>query len=169
MSPTRTTNGGSAHASPARELSRNTPDYQYGRFDVSALHIAHALKQTELQKAYHRPKEKPIDCYLVSDFQFLLRLIMDYEDRMISYNSIFIHMVLIIYNKTLADFWIFSIYCLKKYFFNTLYFLLWYFLVDTVQFRDIWYYLFIIVIHNDAEAGAMATLWRPIEINNRPP
>lgn len=66
VSPTRATNGGSVHASPARELSRDTPDYQYGRFDASALHIAHALKQTELQKAYHRPKEKPIDCYLVS-------------------------------------------------------------------------------------------------------
>ncbi|CAG4947882.1 unnamed protein product [Colias eurytheme] len=66
LSPTRATNGGSVHASPARELSRDTPDYQYGRFDASALHIAHALKQTELQKAYHRPREKPIDCYLVS-------------------------------------------------------------------------------------------------------
>ncbi|KPJ20784.1 hypothetical protein RR46_00313 [Papilio xuthus] len=65
VSPTRATNGGSVHASPARDVSRE-PDYQYGRFDASALHIAHALKQTELQKAYHRPKEKPIDCYLVS-------------------------------------------------------------------------------------------------------
>ncbi|CAH0713129.1 unnamed protein product, partial [Brenthis ino] len=64
LSPTRATNGSSVHASPARELSRDTPDYQYGRFDASALHIAHALKQTELQKAYHRPREKPIDCYL---------------------------------------------------------------------------------------------------------
>ncbi|KPJ03212.1 LIM domain-containing protein D [Papilio xuthus] len=63
LSPTRATNGGSVHASPARDVSRE-PDYQYGRFDASALHIAHALKQTELQKAYHRPKEKPIDCYL---------------------------------------------------------------------------------------------------------
>lgn len=66
VSPTRVTNG-SVNASPARELSRDTPDYQYGRFDASALHIAHALKQTELQKAYHRPREKPIDCYLVSN------------------------------------------------------------------------------------------------------
>ncbi|GBP27247.1 Hillarin [Eumeta japonica] len=62
VSPTR---NGSAHASPAREVSRDVPDYQYGRFDASALHIAHALKQTELQKAYHRPREKPIDCYLI--------------------------------------------------------------------------------------------------------
>ncbi|CAH4029073.1 unnamed protein product [Pieris brassicae] len=64
LSPIRATNGNSVQASPARELSRDTPDYQYGRFDASALHIAHALKQTELQKAYHRPREKPIDCYL---------------------------------------------------------------------------------------------------------
>lgn len=40
--------------------------YQYGRFDASALHIAHALRATELQKAYNKAREKPIDCYLVS-------------------------------------------------------------------------------------------------------
>lgn len=40
--------------------------YQYGRFDASALHIAHALKQTELQKGYSKAREKPIDYYLVS-------------------------------------------------------------------------------------------------------
>lgn len=43
-----------------------SPSYQYGRFDASALHIAHALKQTEIQKAYRMHREKPIDCYLVS-------------------------------------------------------------------------------------------------------
>lgn len=43
-------------------------DYKYGRFDASALHIAHALKQTELQKAYNKRREKPIDYYLVSIF-----------------------------------------------------------------------------------------------------
>lgn len=43
-------------------------DYKYGRFDASALHIAHALKQTELQKAYNKRREKPIDYYLVSVF-----------------------------------------------------------------------------------------------------
>ncbi|XP_053615051.1 hillarin [Plodia interpunctella] len=74
LSPTRATNGNSVHASPARELSRDTPDYQYGRFDASALHIAHALKQTELQKAYHRPREKPIDCYLDRDEQTKLEM-----------------------------------------------------------------------------------------------
>ncbi|XP_013137303.1 PREDICTED: kyphoscoliosis peptidase [Papilio polytes] len=73
VSPTRATNGGSVHASPARDSSRE-PDYQYGRFDASALHIAHALKQTELQKAYHRPKEKPIDCYLDRDEQTKLEM-----------------------------------------------------------------------------------------------
>lgn len=40
--------------------------YQYGRFDASALHIAHALKQTEIQKGYAKAREKPIDFYLVS-------------------------------------------------------------------------------------------------------
>lgn len=43
-----------------------SPTYHYGRFDASALHIAHALKQTEIQKAYRMNREKPIDCYLVS-------------------------------------------------------------------------------------------------------
>lgn len=41
--------------------------YQYGRFDASALHIAHALRATELQKAYNKAREKPIDYYLVSN------------------------------------------------------------------------------------------------------
>lgn len=39
-----------------------------GRFDASALHIAHALKQTEIQKSYNKAREKPIDEYLVSFF-----------------------------------------------------------------------------------------------------
>lgn len=46
--------------------SQNDSDYKYGRFDASALHIAHALKQTEIQKAYNKMREKPIDFYLVS-------------------------------------------------------------------------------------------------------
>lgn len=43
--------------------------YQYGRFDASALHIAHALRATELHKSYANKngvREKPIHCYLVS-------------------------------------------------------------------------------------------------------
>ncbi|GAB0089951.1 uncharacterized protein DMENIID0001_045800 [Sergentomyia squamirostris] len=44
--------------------SANDSDYKYGRFDASALHIAHALKQTEIQKAYNKRREKPIDLYL---------------------------------------------------------------------------------------------------------
>uniref|UniRef100_A0A1A9WNX4 Uncharacterized protein n=1 Tax=Glossina brevipalpis TaxID=37001 RepID=A0A1A9WNX4_9MUSC len=44
--------------------SQNDTDYKYGRFDASALHIAHALKQTEIQKAYNKAREKPIDFYL---------------------------------------------------------------------------------------------------------
>ncbi|KAG8227361.1 hypothetical protein J437_LFUL003350 [Ladona fulva] len=46
--------------------SSGVGEYQYGRFDASALHIAHALRATKLQRAYGRPREKPIDCYLVS-------------------------------------------------------------------------------------------------------
>lgn len=46
-------------------------DYKYGRFDASALHIAHALKQTELQKAYDKRREKPIDFYLVRNYNVL--------------------------------------------------------------------------------------------------
>ena len=45
-----------------------------GRFDASALHIAHALKQTEIQKSYNKAREKPIDQYLVSTAQFYFQL-----------------------------------------------------------------------------------------------
>ncbi|XP_043473178.1 hillarin [Leptopilina heterotoma] len=48
--------------------------YQYGRFDASALHIAHALKQTELQKGYSKAREKPIDFYLDRDEQTRLEM-----------------------------------------------------------------------------------------------
>ncbi|XP_068247630.1 hillarin-like [Palaemon carinicauda] len=37
-------------------------DYKYGRFDHTALHIAHALNATKIQRVY----DKPIDQYLVS-------------------------------------------------------------------------------------------------------
>lgn len=42
-----------------------------GRFDASALHIAHALKQTEIQKSYNKSREKPIEEYLVSFFRLV--------------------------------------------------------------------------------------------------
>ena len=65
-------NGGREGNTPPQ----NDPDYKYGRFDASALHIAHALKQTEIQKAYDKPREKPIDYYLVSDiYDGYLRLV----------------------------------------------------------------------------------------------
>ncbi|XP_069681616.1 hillarin [Periplaneta americana] len=48
--------------------------YQYGRFDASALHIAHALRATELQKAYNKAREKPIDYYLDKDEQTQLEM-----------------------------------------------------------------------------------------------
>lgn len=41
-------------------------EHQYGRFDASALHIAHALRATEIQKGYNKAREKPIEYYLVS-------------------------------------------------------------------------------------------------------
>ena len=46
------------------EESFNDSSYKYGRFDASALHIAHALKATELQHSYR--KERSLDAYLVS-------------------------------------------------------------------------------------------------------
>lgn len=51
----------------------DSPGYQYGRFDASALHIAHALRQTEIQKSY-RNKEKSLDCYLDRDEQKRLEM-----------------------------------------------------------------------------------------------
>lgn len=53
-------------SSPYNHNYSGDGSYQYGRFDASALHIAHALKQTELQKGYSKAREKPIDYYLVS-------------------------------------------------------------------------------------------------------
>lgn len=71
--------GGSRQSTPngygSREISspsQNDSDYKYGRFDASALHIAHALKQTEIQKAYNKAREKPIDFYLVSNILLFL-------------------------------------------------------------------------------------------------
>jgi len=58
--------------SPARNCRQSSPQpqdsgHQYGRFDASALHIAHALRATQLQKSYdQKTREKPIQCYLVS-------------------------------------------------------------------------------------------------------
>ncbi|XP_023315119.1 hillarin [Trichogramma pretiosum] len=52
----------------------NNDGYQYGRFDASALHIAHALKQTEIQKGYSKAREKPIDFYLDRDEQTRLEM-----------------------------------------------------------------------------------------------
>ncbi|XP_058801998.1 hillarin [Phymastichus coffea] len=89
-SPTRHTNGHSHLSSPGCHSSsphqnqhnynnhhhhhHNHDGYQYGRFDASALHIAHALKQTELQKGYSKAREKPIDYYLDRDEQTRLEM-----------------------------------------------------------------------------------------------
>lgn len=87
MTPNGQTNGngnGNSIRDPISPGSNEALDYKYGkffhemctiaikkiifagRFDASALHIAHALKQTEIQKSYNKAREKPIDEYLVS-------------------------------------------------------------------------------------------------------
>ena len=51
------------HADPERaEKTRN-----WGRYDSSALHIQHALKQTAVQKKYYKPHAQAINSFLVSD------------------------------------------------------------------------------------------------------
>lgn len=64
---------------PAPYIGSSAPDtgYQYGRFDASALHIAHALRATELHKSYPNKngvREKPIHCYLDKDEQTRLEM-----------------------------------------------------------------------------------------------
>ncbi|XP_070490202.1 hillarin [Chironomus tepperi] len=59
------------HVSPSYN---DSSDYKYGRFDASALHIAHALKQTEIQKSYNKAREKPIDQYLAREEQARLEM-----------------------------------------------------------------------------------------------
>ncbi|KAF7279930.1 hypothetical protein GWI33_006600 [Rhynchophorus ferrugineus] len=69
------TYGERGHYSPTSYPDGGSPAaYQYGRFDASALHIAHALKQTELQKSYKINREKPIDVYLDRDEQRRLEM-----------------------------------------------------------------------------------------------
>lgn len=54
---------GAGPTSQANVTNKGTPGHNYGRFDASALHIAHALRATQIQKAYK--KEKPLHTYLV--------------------------------------------------------------------------------------------------------
>ena len=51
------------------EKSRN-----WGRFDSSALHIQHALKQTAVQKKYHKPHAQAINSFLVRIYRVLSRV-----------------------------------------------------------------------------------------------
>jgi hypothetical protein len=60
-----TPNGNGHSLRDAISPGHDSADYKYGRFDASALHIAHALKQTEIQKSYNKV-DKPINLYLVS-------------------------------------------------------------------------------------------------------
>ena len=48
-------------------VEENHHKRNWGRFDSSALHIQHALKQTEVQKKYSRPHAQAISTFLVSD------------------------------------------------------------------------------------------------------
>lgn len=64
----------SARSSSENGGSHHFSDHQYGRFDASALHIAHALRATEIQRSYQRPKEKPLDSYLDKDTQVRLEM-----------------------------------------------------------------------------------------------
>nr|XP_014285362.1 hillarin-like [Halyomorpha halys] len=64
----RSTNGSTV--APAPQLDQ----YQYGRFDASALHIAHALRATEIHRAYNKAREKPIEYYLDKDEQTQLEM-----------------------------------------------------------------------------------------------
>ncbi|KZS15757.1 Uncharacterized protein APZ42_018970 [Daphnia magna] len=49
-------------------------EHQHGRFDASTLHIAHALRATELKHSNRRPIEKPLDSYLDKDTQVELEM-----------------------------------------------------------------------------------------------
>ena len=55
------TNGQAAIEEEINHKKRN-----WGRFDSSALHIQHALKQTEVQKKYSKPHAQAISTFLVS-------------------------------------------------------------------------------------------------------
>ena len=69
----------SPHQAHNQQSYHQNDSYQYGRFDASALHIAHALRATELQKSYQkRAREKPIEYYLVSSFELCSKQITFY-------------------------------------------------------------------------------------------
>ena len=47
---------------------------QYGKFDSTALHIQHALRQTEVQRKYSKKREEPIEAYLDREEQVQLEV-----------------------------------------------------------------------------------------------
>ncbi|CAG0888528.1 unnamed protein product [Darwinula stevensoni] len=50
-------------------------DYPYGRFDASALHIAHALRATEVQRNYKKISyDRPLNSYLDKEIQMQLEI-----------------------------------------------------------------------------------------------
>jgi hypothetical protein len=58
-------NGGILESESGLIVSNHPNSKQWGRYDSSALHIQHALKQTEVQRKYSSPREEPIETYLV--------------------------------------------------------------------------------------------------------
>ncbi|XP_037086909.1 hillarin-like [Pollicipes pollicipes] len=76
-------NTSTSHPPPSNGHSTsNHSDYKYGRYDASALHIQHALKQTVLQKGYKR-EAKPITEYLdKAEQEELERIHREEEDRL---------------------------------------------------------------------------------------
>jgi len=49
---------------PKKSITQQLNEHRWGQFDSSALHIAHALKATEVQRKYSKPHEQPIETYL---------------------------------------------------------------------------------------------------------
>ena len=77
--------GGDVNANGHAEKSRN-----WGRYDSSALHIQHALKQTAIQKQYHKPHAQAINTFLVSflEFNFLIYFFIWNENQSLIFSNI---------------------------------------------------------------------------------
>merc|ERR1712048_130258 len=55
-----------------KSITQQLNEHRWGQFDSSALHIAHALKATEVQRKYSKPHEQPIETYLDREEQVQL-------------------------------------------------------------------------------------------------
>ncbi|KAF2359784.1 Zinc finger LIM-type [Trinorchestia longiramus] len=63
-----------SHSSSENGHNSSLSDYKYGRFDHTALHIAHALNATKLQKSYLRGVDRPIDSFLLGTRHVLVEM-----------------------------------------------------------------------------------------------